>query len=111
MPIKEVRQEIEAAAGGSVRIADNAAAASGDSQQSLTALLSDSKNDWLIDEKDLEIAVDERGRPIKLGSGSFGTVSPAATNLGPRNSFNDPAKSTHPDRTARVVCAFLDKLS
>lgn len=77
VPIKEVRQEIEAAAEGSIRIAANTTSRdSENAQASLSALLSDSNNDWLIDEKDLEILVDEHGRPIKLGSGSFGTASP-----------------------------------
>ena len=64
---------MEADAPASVRVPRNTSS-SEDSKPSLQALLSDSKQDWLIDEKDLEIAVDENGKAIKLGSGAFGTV-------------------------------------
>ncbi len=74
VPIKDIRQEMEADAPASVRVAPRNSSASDDSKPSLQALLSDSKQDWLIDEKDLEIAVDEKGKAIKLGSGAFGTV-------------------------------------
>lgn len=74
VPIKDIRREMEAEAPASVRV-PRTSTASDDSKPSLQALLSDSKQDWLIDEKDLEIAVDERGKAIKLGSGAFGTVS------------------------------------
>ena len=80
VPIREVREVMEAGAEGSVRIAaDHAAESSENSQQSLSALLSESKADWLIQEQDLEIDVDENGKPIVLGSGSFGTVRTLAS--------------------------------
>lgn len=74
VPIREVREVMEAGAEGSVRIGADHGDSSETSQQSLSVLLSESKADWLIQEQDLEIDIDERGRPIKLGSGSFGTV-------------------------------------
>lgn len=74
VPIKDIRKEMERDAPASVRVPRNTTS-SDDSKPSLQALLSDSKQDWLISEKDLEIAVDERGKAIKLGSGAFGTVS------------------------------------
>jgi len=71
-----VRQELAAAAPASIRnLPRKAQASSQESKASLQQMLSDSKQDWLIDEGDLEIAVDARGRPIKLGSGAFGTVN------------------------------------
>ena len=80
MPIKDIRGEMEADAPASVRVPRNSGT-SDDSKPSLQALLSDSKQDWLIDEEDLEIAVDEKGKAIKLGSGAFGTVSSLPTAL------------------------------
>ena len=77
VPMREVQEQMEAGAEASIRT-NRGAGGTMQSRPSLTALLSDNSQDWLIDAEDLEIAVDANGRPIKLGSGSFGTVSPAS---------------------------------
>lgn len=75
VPIKDVRQELAAAAPASIRnLPRKSTVASDESKPTLQQMLTDSKQDWLILESDLEIAVDSQGKPIKLGSGAFGTV-------------------------------------
>lgn len=68
-------EEIEAAAAApSMRLRNGEASSDSRLDKSLADMLNGNQHDWLIDEADLEIAVDDQGRAVQLGKGSFGTV-------------------------------------